>query len=477
MRWLNLGLRKSSRDLPFFMKLSKNKELGEFFPTLSLIYGIVTNPNISKEQFFDLYHSVSESEERNLIFRFIDTHPDRDTFMWTWELEKKNPNKSLGKYWVGERIIKHLDETDELRREVIEHYKSIRDETFYNEKLKKEQYIVEYDFFLECMIGNEVNMQSYDEYVQLYYLRKEQINEDINYIFYSHLARNRELDETRIVNLYNISKNYDEYFRTSILMNLLQCKNIDEELFIEILDSRKELKNRRLINELYAGAAKNPTHINKIFPILFKYLKSAGKNPVESKDLVFRFIISNPSLSRDQVDKIISLLEKWVMGGKVPVYNFGFGFSQLSTLIWRLFEREDLKKDQVKRIFSFYFQYLDTFAKYYNKFTKGQKENFSKQIYLKVPKLYLDDDIFDLVLHKTSGNVFQHQVLMWFLDNENLTQKQYEIILGIIEPMYFKGDTFIDKNILSNWDIRAPGHGLMQWASCKYVTNLRTNSS
>lgn len=469
MRWLNLGLGKSPRDLPFFIKLSKNKELGKFFPTLYLIYGIVTNPNISKEQFLNLYRSVSESEQGNLIFRFIDTHPDRDTFKWTWELEKKNPNNSLGKYWVGKKIIKHLDETDKLRKEVIEHYKSIRDEMFYNETLKKEQYIIEYEFFLECMIGNEVNMQSYDEYVQLYSFRMKQINKDIDHRFYQYLSRNRELDETRIVNLYNISKNYDEDFRTSILMNLLQCKNISEELFIEILDSRKELKNRQLINELYAGAAKNPTHINQIFTILFKYLKAAGKNPVQSKDLVFRFIVSNPSLSRDQVDRIISLLEKWVMGGKVPINNSGF--RQLSTLIWRLFEREDLKKDQIKRIFSFYFQYLDTFANYYNKFTKVQKEIFYSQIYLKVPKLYLDDDIFDMVLHRTSGNVFQHQVLMWFLDNENVTRKQYEIIFSIIEPMYFKGDTFIDEDILSSREIRAQDNGLMQWASCKYVEN------
>ena len=473
MRWLNLGLRKSPKNLPFFIKLSKNKDVGKFNSTY-LIYGIVSNPNITKEQFLDLYHYVSENEQKNLLTRFIDTHFDRNILKWAWDFEKRKQIRGLGKLWVGKKIIKHLDENDELRMEVIEHYKSIRDEVFYNEKLNKEQHIIEYDFFLEFMIENEVSMQSYDEYVQLYSFRMKQINEDISHSFYNCLSRNRELDETRIVNLYNISKNYDEYFRTSIMMNLLQCKNIPENIFIEILNSRKELKNRSLITDLYAGAAKNPTHIHKTFGILFKYLRSAGKNPIESKDLVFRFIVSNPALSRDHVDRIISLLEKWVIGGKVRVDIYGF--AQLNHLVWNLFKREDLERDQIKRIYCFYFQYLDTIANYYNNFTNSQKENFSKRIYFKVPKLYLDDDLFGMILHRTSNNVFQHQVLMWLLDSENLTRKQYETILTVIEPMYFKGNTFIGTDILTQNRISAPDHGLMQWASCKYVTNLSTVS-
>ena len=475
MRWLNLGLRKRPRNLPFFIKLSKSEGIGKLNHTLYIIYGIVSNPNITKEQFLDLYYFVPVNEQKNLLVRFIDTHFDRDILKWAWDFEKRKQIGGLEKLWVGKKIIKHLDENDELHMEVIDYYKSIGDEVFYNVKLNKEQPIIEYDFFLEFMIENEVCMESYDEYVQRYLFRMKQRGEDISHRFYTILSRNRGLDDARIANLYNFSKHYDNSFRTPIMANLLMCENVSEDLFIDILNYRNELKNRSLIIDLYAGAAKNPTHIHKTFGILFKYLSRAGKNPIESKDLVFRFIASNPSLSRDHVDKIISLLEKWVISGKIRVDIYGF--AQLNHLVWNLFQREDLDKDQIKRIYCFYFKYLDIIADYYNKFTNSQEENFTKRIYFKVPKLYLDNDLFDMILYNTSNNVFQHQVLMWLLDNENLTRKQYETILTIIEPMYFKGNKFKDEKTLAQNGIEATDYGLMQWASCKYVTNLSNDGS
>ena len=78
MRWLNLGLRKRPRNLPFFIKLSKSEGIGKLNHTLYIIYGIVSNPNITKEQFLDLYYFVPVNEQKNLLVRFIDTHFDRD---------------------------------------------------------------------------------------------------------------------------------------------------------------------------------------------------------------------------------------------------------------------------------------------------------------------------------------------------------------------------------------------------------------
>ena len=78
MSRLNIGLRKHPKNLPFVMKLTKDKDIWKLNHTVYIIYGIVSNPNITKEQFLDLYYFVPVNEQKNLLVRFIDTHFDRD---------------------------------------------------------------------------------------------------------------------------------------------------------------------------------------------------------------------------------------------------------------------------------------------------------------------------------------------------------------------------------------------------------------
>ena len=153
-----------------------------------------------------------------------------------------------------------------------------------------------------------------------------------------------------------------------------------------------------------------------------------------SKDVIFIYLISNLTISKEQLDRLIELLENQDFTIDIYIYN------QLSGIVSNFFERKNMEKSQIERVLLLYLNYLNEIGEEYSKnkryFIDHPNDVFSK--------LDLNDDFFDLIVKKTSKNSLRNQILASILSNKNLTEPQYREMIKIIDPVYFKADKFMD---------------------------------
>ena len=162
--------------MPFFINLLKEMDRDDgrllWMVYDDILNGISTNPNLTQEQFLDVY-SIVPHEKHNLMRNFASSHPQKENLMWIWDLAKKQDITEKSAWWVGWKLLEILDEDDDLRLEVVNYFNGLKDTMLlYNKETGEKIPYIEYEFFLEYMVENEKDLSKYDKYVELYQERK-----------------------------------------------------------------------------------------------------------------------------------------------------------------------------------------------------------------------------------------------------------------------------------------------------------------
>lgn len=460
------------KDLRFFIDLARNlsKVDNLKFNYEKLLDGIVSNPNITKEQFLDVYLNILpntkyEYHKYCLFEYFAKNHPQKENLRWIWGIAKdfdlSESEKPLSS--VGQVILRQLDKNDELWQEVVKYFASLKGRSMYNKIQKQEWSIFAYYEPLKIQIEIEKDMDKYDDYTALY--EKYRIiwdGETDPWSLYEQLSSNPYIDDKRIRIIFNAVKKFkEEDNKVRVLKKLISRPKISEKLFGEILEYRRKIKFVTLWNNMYAGAAENPTHIGGMFRFFYNYLKT----PISfasDRYMVFCFLFSNPSLADEQTDKLIDLLQKHTAENKISIGNS----VQMFDIFASIFKRKNFGGYMAQTVLTIFFNYTDQF----NSGSAGFIDDAITWLNRKfdLSSMNMGEKTYNLFIKRASGNVFKFSLLSQLLLNKDLTKKQYEEIAVLLESAYFRENKLQLPKILGSHETDI-AYILYNWASCKYT--------
>lgn len=473
---------QKEKNLPFFIEqLKKLNRTGNKLTWIvydDLLKGIAANPNLAREQFLDIYPIVP-FEKQNMMSNYAKSNPDIEDLRWIWGIAKQQEINNLSAWFVGRRILRQLNENDDLYQDVVKHFEEMQNQMFILNERGNMSPNSSYRLFLEFMMSNQKNLDEYDRYLSLYkdfiYKRYEKSQNPMamtQKMNYRNITQNRYLDTSRIKKYYDNIKNLHEDFRVYILANLLECSQISEEFYDKIIQYRKEIKTKEHVNDLFKGAVRNTTHMSSWFEYFYKYLKKELK-PRSKKYLVFSGLVSNPSLKEEQLERMIELLINQDLKASSVLYG------QIHHIVMEFFKRDDLNKDQIKRLLTYYLDYFNLFeSRCYELFPAKYHEYYydmtllsAKDMPEATSELGVDDDFFNLILDKVANNRFRLLVLSSLFENKKLSLEQYQHLVKIMGPVYFPNNELMNIEYHPQKDIRIPHEAIRKWASCKYVIN------
>jgi len=475
MKFLNRNRSDVKKNLPFFIELAKKTDENDFFYD-RLLYGISSNPNITKEQFHDLFSSIPPGQVYNfykseLFKHLVKASPEKTKLEWMWEKAKKVElsKSTMPILNVGRYILQHLDENDSLRIEVTECFTHLKGKTVFNETQQQVWPVAAYLTLVETLMELQQDMEKFDEYADLYDLYRFRFGDsDSEWMLYKHLASNPYLDDERTKKIFNgIKKMPDELERAIGMQELLSQSHISGELFDEMFEYRREIKYVTLWNKFYIGAANNTTHIDRVFKFLHNYVKKLI-SPVSERYLVFSAMSRNPSISLDQIDKLIVILEKQMCEN--TLLKNGVMAPQMFQVFSSLLERKGLGNERIEKILTIFFDYLD---KHNNTQREHQVVHDWMSRKLGLSAFEMDDEIFSFYVRRALKNVHKYFLLAQLLPNVNLTEKQFNEIIKVLDRPYFKEGTFVEIGI--SFPNRYAERCLLYfWVSNKYVNNKLT---
>jgi hypothetical protein len=462
-------------NLPFFINLlyklrtkepimiKSSQEKWSLSVHNSLLEGITSNPNLQRKQFLKLFKR-NPYEIHHQFLNFTTSHQEAEDLKWIWKLAKEQEMTSLTSWWVGQDILKQHSKNAALQKDVIEYFLGLEEiNLIYNKETRKKIPSLNFGFFLEFMIANTSDMDTYDEYVNLYtaYTKRNKAPE---YKWFYTISSNQNIDEERIKNILIESKNLFEEARIRVLSNLLSCSNIPVNLFNEILEKKKTIKEKVLINELYEGAARNQSHIHWYIETLLKYLKRGRKEIKPHIFNIFEVLVSNKSISKEELDDVIEIIQ--TKGTELHWY-WKSSYKNLSRTIARCLERQNLSKEQITRIIDLYFDFIDEIDQNWKK-----AESYNRPEVMDVfSEANILTEQIDLVIERLKGRVLEYPTLATLAINKNLTNEQYLFVHNVLKRNYFgKGNSF-QVTEYPFLDIRAPHFVLHKWASSRFVAN------
>ena len=462
------------KNLPFFIDLAKktNKEI--FFYD-SLLYAISANPNITKEQFLEFISGIPRGEipdfYRYRLFKYVmRSSPEKEKLEWIWEIAKKvDLSKSTYPLLeVGKYILKHLDEQDSLRIDVTECFTRLKGKTVFSESQQQVWPVAANLTLVETLVKSVRDMGKFDEFADMYDKARFRFGDSENeWMLYAKLAQNPYLDDMRTNLIFNnIKKIPDELERAIVMQELLSQSHISRELFDEMFKYRKEIKFLTLWNKFYIGAANNSTHVESVLKFLQNYVKTFS--PANERYLVFSGLARNPSMSFDQIDKLISILEKQMREN--AILKSGLMAPEMFQVFSGLLAGKGLGNDRIKKILTIFFNYLDE----HNNSERGHEgvhDWMSRKFNLS--EFEMDDEIFSFYMRRACKNVHKHFLLAQLLPNVNLTERQFNDIVKVLDRAYFKKETFEGIGISSSHRY-AEKCLLYFWVSNKHVNNIVT---
>ena len=176
-------------------------------------------------------------------------------------------------------------------------------------------------------------------------------------MLYKGLAQNPYLDDERTIKIFNdVKKIPDEMERAIVMQELLSQSHISGELFDEMFEYRKEIKFVTLWNRFYVGATNNTAHVGRVFKFLHNYVKKLI-SPASERYLVFSGMARNSSISLDQIDKLIVILEKQMRENELLEY--GLMNLEMFQVFSGLLARKGLGNERIEKILTIFFDYLD----------------------------------------------------------------------------------------------------------------------
>jgi len=460
------------KSLPFFIGLAKKTNKDDFFYD-QLLYGVSANPNITKEQFFDLFSSIPPGQihdfYRYRMFKhLVKSSPEKQKLGWMWEIAKKVElsKSTFPLLEVGRYILQHLDENDSLRIDVTECFTRLRGKTVFNETQQQVWPVAAYSTLVETLMESEQDMDKFDEYADMYdSVRFRFVDCEYDWMLYKNLAQNPHLDDKRTRKIFNdVKKIPDEQERAIVMQELLSQSHISGELFDEMFEYRKEIKFVTLWNRFYVGAANNTAHVGRVFKFLHNYVKKLI-SPTSERYLVFSGMARNPSISLDQIDKLIVILEKQMRENELLEY--GLMAPEMFQVFSGLIARKGLGNERIEKILTIFFDYLD---KHNN--SQGRHESVHDWMSrkLNLSEFEMDDEMFSFYMRRACENVHKYYLLAQLLPNANLTERQFNEVVKVLDRAYFKKGTFVDIGISSSHRY-AEKCLLYFWVSNKYVNN------
>jgi hypothetical protein len=459
------------KNLPFFIDLAKKTNKEVFFYD-SLLYAISANPNVTKEQFLEFFSGIQDGNipdfYRYRLFKYIKrSSPEKEKLEWIWGIAK-TVDLSKSTYPLleaGRYILQNLDEQDDLRTEVTECFIRLKGRTVFSESRQQVWPVAAYLTLVETLAESEQDMSKFDEYADMYDKARFRYGDSDNkWMLYSKLARNPHLDDIRTNMIFNnVRKIPDELERAIVMQELLSQSHISGELFDEMFEYRKEIKFVTLWNKFYIGAANNTTHIERVFKFLQNYVKTFS--PASERHLVFSGMARNPSVSLEQTDKLISILEKQTLTN--AILKGGLMAPEMFQACSGLLSRQGLGNDRIKKILTIFFDYLDE----HNNSERGHEgvhDWMSRKFDLS--RFEMDDEIFSFYIRRACKNVHKHFLLAQLLPNVHLTGRQFREIVKVLDHAYLKKGTFEGTGTSSSQRY-AEKCLLYFWVSNKYVNN------
>ncbi len=462
------------KNLPFFIDLAKKTKKEDFFCD-SLLYAISANPNLTKEQFLDIFSGIPHGQipdfyRYNFFKHLIRSSPEKEKLEWMWEIAKQ-VELSKSTYpllTVGRYILQHLDENDSLRIDVTERFTRLKGKTVFNETQQQVWPVGANLTLVETLMKSEQDMGNFDEYADMYdNARFRYGDSDCEWLLYMNLAKNPHLDDKRTSKIFNeVKKIPDELERAIVMQELLSQSHISGELFDEMFAYRKEIKFVTLWNKFYIGAANNTTHVGRVSKFLHKYVKNLISAASE-RYLVFSGMARNPSVPLDQIDKLIAILEKQVRE------NFflknGLMAREMFQVFSGLLARKGLGHERIEKILTIFFDYLDT---HNNSQRRHEDVHQWMSRRLNLSEFEMDDELFSFYIRRARENVHKYFLLAQILPNVNLTERQFGEVVRMLDRAYFKKDTFVG---IGTSSYRYAERCLLYfWVSNKYVDNKVT---
>lgn len=441
---------------------------------------MAANPNLTKEQFLSILSSSNKANLiRILLSSFVKGHPQKENLQWVWNLVKEQKEETVYLcYFVGfHAIIYLLDKEDSLTNEMANYFLNLNGQKFNSPELGSIP-LTEYGFVLEYLVQNTKDLDQYDKYVDLYkeyqkehYKNKPQYYDESSTLVVN--SRNKYLDDNRAKDILNKLNDLDlpsdqEQTKAHILSNLLKSENISKELFLEIFESRKRIKNKSLINYIFAGAASNNLYLQEIYDILYSQMTN-GFN--RSRDLIFFSILENSALTDSQYFSIVDIIEKQFEDKdflKEAFWDVRGLNGKLTDFIKKLIEKKPNDKENIKRILGFYFDYLFKLGEDLEKDTRRFLGFFRIPVDV-ISEINLDQELFDFIINKTNNNLFRNQIFGSLLKNKSLSEIQYKKLESLLNPIYFRGDRIFLPTEHSQGDPNTPDFVLKNWASSIFV--------
>ena len=210
--------------------------------------------------------------------------------------------------------------------------------------------------------------------------------------------------------------------------------------------------------------ANNTAHVGRLFKFLHNYVKKLI-SPASERYLVFSGMARNSSISLDQIDKLIVILEKRMRENELLKY--GLMAPEMFQVFSGLLARKGLGNERIEKILTIFFVYLD---KHNN--SQGRHESVHNWMSrkLNLSEFEMDDEMFSFYMRRACENVHKYYLLAQLLPIENLTERQFNEVVKVLDQAYFKKGTFVDIGISSSHRY-AEKCLLYFWVSNKYVNN------
>lgn len=479
---LNFFNQPKHKDLEYFIKLasSLNKENDPDSLRFAIYEGIGENPNLTKEIFLTLLSKAENRYAKEILLQsFVKEHIQRENLEWVWNLLKKQ-KQDKDNLWLSSLVyshsIYHLDNKDPLILEMINYFLKLEGQTWNSPAFGETPYL-EYGFVLEYLIRNSEDLNQLDKYVNLYtdYLKADdnskpykQHDQYLEYRILSRITTNKNLGDQKAKELFDrANKLYIEEERVRVIAGLLRSEKISQELFDQIFESRKLVKNKSLLHNIYTSIALNKTFLPRVFDILLDQLERGFSR---GRDSIFFAVLRNEGLTDTQYNNVISIIEKQIEGKDflTQTYSDSALFGQLNKLMKIILERKNLEKNMVIKLLELYFDFLSTLDEELKKDDRIFLYYFNIPVDI-VSDINLDNELFRCILNKNDQSLFRNQILGSLLSNTNLGPDQYEKIADLLNSVYFANDKLrsFPKDGSSNPD--TPKFVLKNWAGSAYV--------
>jgi hypothetical protein len=448
--------------VPYFINLTKviGRENVAWIVHDAMLKGLAKNPNLNQEDFIHLLTLVPH-ENWQLMGRYIRNHMNEKElqFWWNYTITNKSPEEMNFGFYIYRAIFDFYKNPNPMKENIINYYLNLKETT-----IKDAQGRIipnyHYRFFLEFMIENETDMNRYDYFLSLYREGKEKFKMYDDMILWK-FSENKYLDEQRIRALYLASQNFHEESKINVITRLMQCKNISVELLDEFLGLRKTIKIKRLISDLYMGAASNPTHIHHVFDVLYKYIQK-GMKSTSFRHQVFRELFTNPELNDSELNSLIEILENKEVS--MDVYMM-YGYAQLTGIIQAALNRNNLTTDTIDRLLNIYLPFLKRVESFREQqgpfFGQGPPDVFSK--------VQLNEAQLDRILNTISGNIFEYPILGNLVGNVNINKEQYILLTTMLENNYYINGKFMPIDVNPQSDPKQTHYVMENWVSSKFV--------